>query len=89
MPPDLALLSTLTGSNYPCLELISMVPKMFEPLKFDCITCTCSSQQKQKTREGESMQMVTKPKEHFDQDLYCLIFSLQLTIVYGKRFEVN
>ena len=37
MPPDLALLSTLIGSNYPCLELIFMVPKVFEPLKFDCI----------------------------------------------------
>ena len=35
--PDLALLSTLIGSNYPCLELIYMVPKVFEPLKFDCI----------------------------------------------------
>ena len=35
--PDLALLSTLIGSNYPCLELICMVPKVFEPLKFDCI----------------------------------------------------
>ena len=41
MPPDLALLSALIGSNYPCLELIFMVPKVFEPLKFDCIlTCT-------------------------------------------------
>ena len=37
MPPDLALLSTLIGSNYPCLELIFMVPKVFEPLNFDCI----------------------------------------------------
>ena len=37
MPPDLALISTLIGSNYPCLELIFMVPKVFEPLKFDCI----------------------------------------------------
>ena len=37
MLPDLVLLSTLTGSNYPCLELIFMVPKVFEPLKFDCI----------------------------------------------------
>ena len=36
MPPDLTLLSTLVGSNYPCLEQISMVPKVFEPLKFDC-----------------------------------------------------
>ena len=38
LPPDLALLSTLIGSNYPCLELISMVPKVFEPLKFDLIS---------------------------------------------------
>ena len=37
MPPDLALSSTLIGSNYHCLELIFMVPKVFEPLKFDCI----------------------------------------------------
>ena len=37
IPSDLALLSILTGSNYPCLELIFMVPKVFEPLKFDCI----------------------------------------------------
>ena len=37
MPPDLALLSTLISSNYPCLELIFMVPKVFEPLKFNCI----------------------------------------------------
>ena len=36
MPPDLALSSTLISSNYPCLELIFMVPKVFEPLKFDC-----------------------------------------------------
>ena len=36
MPPDLALSSTLIGSNYPCLELTFMVPKVFEPVKFDC-----------------------------------------------------
>ena len=35
MPPGLALLSTLFGSNYPCLELFFMVPKVFEPSKFD------------------------------------------------------
>ena len=34
---DLAPWLTLSGSNYPCLEKNSMVPKMFEPLKFDCI----------------------------------------------------
>ena len=36
MPPDLALWLTLIGSNYPCLELIFKVPKVFEPLKFFC-----------------------------------------------------
>ena len=36
MPRDLVLLSTLNGSNYPCLELIFMVHNMFKPLKFDC-----------------------------------------------------
>ena len=36
MPPDLAQLSILISLNYPCLELIFMVPKVFEPLKFDC-----------------------------------------------------
>ena len=37
MPPDLGVLSTLIGSNYPCLELIFMVRNVFEPLKFYCI----------------------------------------------------
>ena len=31
---------TLSGSNYPCLEQFSMVLKMFEPLKFDCVIKT-------------------------------------------------
>ena len=35
LPPDLAL--NLSGSNYPCLQHISMVPKMFEPLKLKCM----------------------------------------------------
>ena len=34
--PDLAPWLTLSGSNYLCLDQFSMVPKMFEPLKFDC-----------------------------------------------------
>ena len=34
MPPDL---TKLTSSNYLCLELIFMVPKVFEPLKLYCI----------------------------------------------------
>ena len=35
--PDLALLLTHISSNYPRLEHIFMVPKVFEPLKFYCI----------------------------------------------------
>ena len=34
--PDLVPWLNLIGSNNPSLEQISMVPKMFEPLKFDC-----------------------------------------------------
>ena len=30
MPLDLALLSILTGSNYPCLELIFMAPNVID-----------------------------------------------------------
>ena len=37
MLPELVPWVTLSGSNYPCLKWISMVPKMFEPLRFDCI----------------------------------------------------
>ena len=33
----MALWLTLISSNYPCLEHIFMVPRVFEPLKFDCI----------------------------------------------------
>ena len=40
MPTDFALWLTLISSNYPCLELIFMVPKVFEPLNFDCINIT-------------------------------------------------
>ena len=32
--PDLASRLTLSGSSYPYLEQISMIPKMFEPLRF-------------------------------------------------------
>ena len=35
--PNLVLLLTLSGSNYPYIEHIYMVPKMFELLRFDYI----------------------------------------------------
>ena len=37
LPSDLVLLLTLTSCNYPCLEHDFMVPKVFEPLKFNCM----------------------------------------------------
>ena len=37
LPPDLALRWTLCGSIYPCPEQVSIVLKMFESLKFNCI----------------------------------------------------
>ena len=39
--PVLALWLTLTSSNYPCLEHIFIVPKVFESLKFECKTTSC------------------------------------------------
>ena len=37
VPPGVALIVlTFRGSNYRCLEQIFMVPKGFEPSKFDC-----------------------------------------------------
>ena len=39
VPPSVALLVTFQGSNYRCPKQIFMVPKGFEPLKFDCIYC--------------------------------------------------
>ena len=37
LPPDVAPSLTLSDLNYTYLEQVSMVPKIFEPLKFDCI----------------------------------------------------
>ena len=37
VPPGVALIVTFRGSNYRCLKQIFMVPKGFEPSKFDCI----------------------------------------------------
>ena len=38
VPPGVALIVlTFRGSNYRCLGQIFMVPKGFEPSKFDCI----------------------------------------------------
>ena len=42
LSPNLALWLTLSGSNYLCVEQISMVPKMFEPLKLNCSLQGCT-----------------------------------------------
>ena len=36
VPPGMALIVTFRGRNYRCLKQILMVPKGFEPLKFNC-----------------------------------------------------
>ena len=42
MPPGMARIVTLRGLNYRCLEQNSMVPKGFEPSKFDCMAFVIS-----------------------------------------------
>ena len=37
VPPGMALIVAFRGSNYRCLEQIFMVPKAFEPSKFDLV----------------------------------------------------
>ena len=39
--PDLVSWLTLSGSNYQYLQQIPIVLKMFEPLKFDCMSPFC------------------------------------------------
>ena len=43
VPSGVALIVTFRGSNYRCLEQIFMVPKGFEPSKFDCISRSIDS----------------------------------------------
>ena len=40
LPSELALWLTPSGSSYPRLKQIFIIPKMFEPLKFDCNFCS-------------------------------------------------
>ena len=45
MPPGMAPIVTILGSNNRCLEQICMVPKRFEPSKFDCNALLIPSEQ--------------------------------------------
>ena len=84
MSPDLALSSTLIGSNYPCLELIFMVPKVFEPLKFDCI---CSQHLKIYDIQSMSILMPTKMThiffKHLLEELFNAIAFRKTKLVYN------
>ena len=54
MPPDLALWLTLVSLNNSCFDHILMIPKLFEPLKFNC-TCIlnlCMTYDRQKHAYG-------------------------------------
>ena len=63
MPSDLALSSTLISSNYPCLELIFMVPKVFEHLKFDCIMQkSLDNKALQKSLDNKASQVIQSPR---------------------------
>ena len=60
LPPDLELWLTLSGSNYPCLEQISMVTKMLELLKFDCNNKTKRNRNGRKRTFGHARQQKTQ-----------------------------
>ena len=55
-PPNLALKLTLISSNYPCLEHIFMVPKVFEPMRFYCNILSAAK----RTRTKEYLDVLKK-----------------------------
>ena len=76
MPPDLALLSTLNGSNYPGLELIFMVPKVVMPLGFDC---NCS----QNDNAEPSVEQLDQDLTYLSHYLtHCILVGSSSTIIY-------
>ena len=58
--PDLAPWLNFIGSNYPSLEQISMVPKMFEPLNFDCMNSQTHKERKNCHYENTPIQIYWK-----------------------------
>ena len=62
----------LVDSNYPCLELISMVPKVFEPLNIDC----------NEAKIHVSLDSVTDVTKSSDQPLMLEKYSLHISY-YG------
>ena len=62
MPSDLPLWLTLSGSNYPCLEQIFIVPKMFELLGFDCTCNKNKTQSRHLHRPGRKPRLFRKSR---------------------------
>ena len=60
-----------TTQNYPCLEHISIVPKIFEPLKLDC--------SENKTYSGIHYKMNLQKLSIFKPDISVLFLSINLS----------
>ena len=60
LPPDLLSWLTINDSNYPYLEQMSMVPKMFEPLRFDC-NCNTLKRKARLAKNISEMKDLDKP----------------------------
>ena len=79
--PDLALLSNLIGSNYPCFKLIFMVPKVFEPLKIKSLVMSmmvsfCAVLFPHMVSLDEILNLIESVSEGFPSYSFILIFYL-------------
>ena len=80
---DLAPWLTLRGSNNPCLEQFSTVPKMFEPLKFDCISKVYKCPylvQCQETWHSD-INASSMPNDSYKDSMECTVASTALAIL--------
>ena len=83
MPPDLTLWLALNSSNYPCFEHMFMVSKVFERLKFYCITLYVSSTQKKHYVNVDSSYALTSRSFNV---ICLLVKSLYLKVEDGRFF---
>ena len=87
LPSDLALWLTRSGSNYPCLEQISMVPKMFEPFKFDCMIIGCEEGFLQKSWRMKS-QKVPYHYENIPIQIYWKFYHQPMKKISDKNSDI-